>query len=108
MADENVPGARGLTLREHRNVSVVGGPMSDEGTHAEMLTLLAAAHEALTRAHRFVHERKPRLDGSGFGYEPVAWRVYKGGGWAFRAHSASDVEALRRFQWQPLYVRDSE
>lgn len=84
--------------------------MSDDKapTHRELLDLLTTAHEALTSAHRFVHERKPRLDGSGFGHEPVAWRCFKSGAWAFRTHSASEVEALRRFRWEPLYVRDPD
>lgn len=81
--------------------------MSDhEATHAELLGLVTAAHEAVTRAHRFVHERKPRLDGSGFAPEPVAWRCFKSGSWAFRAHAATDIDALTRFRWEPLYVRD--
>jgi hypothetical protein len=86
--------------------------MSDyesQGTHAELMELMTAAHQAVTTAHRFVHERKPRLDGSGFQHEPVAWRAFKSGQWAFRPHgSEPPADVLFRFGWQPLYTRQSD
>lgn len=82
--------------------------MSEEGqgTHAELAELVSAAHEAVVAAHRYVHERRPRLDGSGFGHQPVAWRCFKSGSWAFRPHGAEPPpEVLVQFGWQALYTR---
>jgi hypothetical protein len=104
MADENVPGARDLTLREYRSVSVVGGTMSDEGTHAELLALLASAHEAVGQVHRYVHERRPKLNGSGIFDTPVAWRKHKSGAWAFSVHHPEKADLARRHGWEPLFV----
>lgn len=106
MADENVPGARDLTLREYRSVSVVGGPMSDDGTHAELLTLLATAHEAVGQVHRYVHERRPKLNGSGIYDTPVAWRRQEPGTTWFRYLQLTPAqgELFRQAGWQPLFI----
>lgn len=80
----------------------------DEASHRELADLLAAAHEALSKAHRYVHERRPRLDGSGFGHQPVAWRAFKSGHWAFTPHAPEKAEAAKRAGWEPLYRREED
>lgn len=82
------------------------GQMADrEPSHKELLDMLAAAHQAVAAAHRFVHEKRPRLDGSGFTLEIVAWRAYKSGHWAFAPYAAEKAEAARRAGWEPLFRR---
>lgn len=80
-------------------------PMSDhEGTHAELLVLLAAAHEAVGHAHKFVREKRPKLDGSGVFQAPVAWRKFKSGAWAFSVYHPEKADLARRHGWEALYI----
>lgn len=78
--------------------------MSDEGTHAELLALLASAHEAVGHVHRYVSERRPKLDGSGLYDVPVAWRRHKSGAWAYADHHPQKADMARRHGWEPLFV----
>lgn len=79
--------------------------MSDhEATHAELLALLVTAHEAVGHVHRYVRERRPKLDGSGIYDTPVAWRKHKGGIWAYADHAPEKVAIAQRHGWEPLYV----
>lgn len=78
-------------------------------SHRELLDMLAAAREAVGLAHQYVDERRPPLDGSGFGHTPVAWRCLKAGSWAFRPHGAEPPpEVLVRFGWEALYTRPTD
>jgi hypothetical protein len=80
--------------------------MSDDKapTHRELMDLLTAAHEAVTAAHRYVHERRPKLDGSGFHDVPVAWRKHKSGFWAYTDHHPEKADLARHHGWEPLFV----
>ena len=80
--------------------------MSDDKapTHRELMDLLAAAHEAVTAAHRYVHERRPKLDGSGIHDVPVAWRKHKSGFWAYADHHPEKADLARHHGWEPLFV----
>lgn len=92
MASETLPSGRAAPMTDH------------EGTHAELLVLLAAAHEAVGHAHKFVREKRPKLDGSGVFHTPVAWRKFKSGAWAFSVHHPEKVELARRHGWEALYI----
>lgn len=78
--------------------------MSDEGTHAELLMLLATAHEAVGNVHRYVHERRPKLNGSGIYDTPVAWRKHKFGAWTYADHHPLKADLAQRHGWEPLFV----
>lgn len=78
--------------------------MSDEGTHAELLALLANAHEAVAHVHRYAHERRPKLNGRGLSDVPVAWRKHKSGFWAYTDHHPEKADIARRHGWEPLFV----
>lgn len=79
--------------------------MSDhDATHAELLALLATAHEAVGHVHRYVREKKPRLDGSGIYDTPVAWRKHKSGFWAYTDHHPEKAALAQHHGWEPLFV----
>lgn len=76
----------------------------EKGTHAELLALLATAHQAVEQVHRYVRERRPKLNGRGIYDVPVAWRKHKSGFWAYTDHDPEKVALVRRHGWEPLFV----
>jgi hypothetical protein len=76
----------------------------DRGSHGELLALLATAHEAVGQVHRYVHERRPKLDGRGIYDVPVAWRKHKSGFWAYTDHHPEKADLARHHGWEPLFV----
>lgn len=76
----------------------------DRGSHGELLVLLKVAHEAVGEVHRYVHERRPKLDGRGVYDVPVAWRKHKGGAWSYADHHPEKAHLALKHGWEALFV----